>query len=233
MERGPAEGLGKWHFPKRNLLIPSGNQRRLASGSATSTPSGPAPLTQVKPGRERTLRGPGGAAGRARLVRGHLGLGSPPRVDSGSGPQRFAHRCEDQRLPAAAREPGGAIRGIPARRALSSQRPRPPRLPRGPEARARRARERCRRSGGGAGSLGARAGGARAEVRGAVAALRPRSEGRTVGGRRGSPRGAGAERAAAPRNQVSSLRSPCCGRPHLRRPPGAPAAPAAAARVGM
>lgn len=62
MERGPAGGLGKClaHFPKRDLLIPSGNQRRLASGSASSTPSGPAPLTQVKPGRERTLRGPGG-----------------------------------------------------------------------------------------------------------------------------------------------------------------------------
>lgn len=84
----------------------------------------------------------------------------------------------------------------------------------------------------GAGSLGARAGGARAEVRGAVAALRPRSEGRTVGGRRGSPRGAGAERASGaaepsefapepvlwPAAPPAPARRPC--RPRRRRPRG-------------
>lgn len=212
------------HFPGggRNPLIPSGY--RVASGSATSIPSGSAPWTPVESQAES---GPGAAP--------------PPAGARPPGPPlATARRCR-LRAPAL----GAPWRGPAGPGGALSAGSRPEAAPSAPSAPARRAREGCRRSGRRGGGGGRESGGAaRAEVRerglevGAVAALRPRSEGagRTVGGRRGSRRGAGAERAAAaaaPRNQVSSLRSPSGGRPHLRRLPPTPVPAAPAARAGM
>lgn len=208
-------------------LVPA-RRRRLQPAS----PRGPPRLTPVKPGRERSASAPPAppGGGTCQAPAPHLGLRSLLLVDPGSGPgrarlPRVRSVRESRRPRVTTAEPrarsAGSWSGAPsAPRAPARSPPRIP-LPRRPPRGFRGARRqepgiqgRCEPGPGPGGSGGAG---------------RPRSERRAAGRRRGSPRGAGAERAAAPRNQVSWLRSP-----RRRRPaPRAPAAPAAAARAGM